>query len=148
MSRPHTLLEILLLVLVLLMFRAGPHIPRRVHHSEAEVLVWAGSKRGRPGPAPTLECAVQSDDQRDSLARSALNWTEIFNFPIFHSPGMGNLTEEKKLLGYCVPGCVDYQFDDEFWVSTMVTQWDLVCEKSWLKTLAKLLLFTGWQSIY
>lgn len=56
---------------------------------------------------------------------------------------MGNLTEEKKLLGYCVPGCVDYQFDDEFWVSTMVTQWDLVCEKSWLKTLAKLLLFTG-----
>lgn len=53
------------------------------------------------------------------------------------------MTEEKKLLGYCVPGCVDYQFDDEFWVSTMVTQWDLVCEKSWLKTLAKLLLFTG-----
>ena len=47
------------------------------------------------------------------------------------------------MLGYCVPGCVDYQFDDEFWVSTMVTEWDLVCEKSWLKTLAKMLLFTG-----
>jgi len=28
-------------------------------------------------------------------------------------------------------------------VSTMVTQWDLVCERKWLKTLAKLLLFTG-----
>ena len=50
---------------------------------------------------------------------------------------------EGKQLGYCVPGCLDYQFDDEFWVSTMVTQWDLVCERKWLKTLAKLLLFTG-----
>ena len=55
---------------------------------------------------------------------------------------VGNMTEDKRL-GYCVPGCLDYQFDDEFWVSTMVTQWDLVCEKKWLKTLAKLLLFTG-----
>ena len=54
------------------------------------------------------------------------------------------MTQSNKELGYCVPGCVDYQFDDEFWVNTMVTQWDLVCEKSWLKTLAKLLLFTGW----
>ena len=52
------------------------------------------------------------------------------------------MTEDKRL-GYCVPGCLDYQFDDEFWVNTMVTQWDLVCEKKWLKTLAKLLLFTG-----
>ena len=25
----------------------------------------------------------------------------------------------------------------------MVTEWDLVCENSWLKTLAKMLLFTG-----
>ena len=25
----------------------------------------------------------------------------------------------------------------------MITEWDLVCENSWLKTLAKLLLFTG-----
>ena len=54
----------------------------------------------------------------------------------------GNMTEDKSL-GYCVPGCLDYQFDDEFWVNTMVTQWDLVCERKWLKTLAKLLLFTG-----
>ena len=51
--------------------------------------------------------------------------------------------EGKKLLGHCVPGCVDYEFDDSFWVSTMVTEWDLVCENTWLKTLAKLLLFTG-----
>ena len=49
----------------------------------------------------------------------------------------------KKLLGHCVPGCVDYEFDHSFWVATMITEWDLVCEKSWLKTLAKLLLFTG-----
>ena len=55
---------------------------------------------------------------------------------------------EGKQLGYCVPGCLDYQFDDEFWVSTMVTQWDLVCERKWLKTLAKLLLFTGYITIF
>ena len=57
------------------------------------------------------------------------------------------MTEDKRL-GYCVPGCLDYQFDDEFWVSTMVTQWDLVCERKWLKTLAKLLLFTGFIEIF
>ena len=55
----------------------------------------------------------------------------------------GNITRDKKVLGHCVPGCVDYEFDHEFWVSTMVTEWDLVCDNSWLKTLAKLLLFTG-----
>jgi len=55
----------------------------------------------------------------------------------------GNMTTDKKLQGHCVAECVDYGFDDSFWVSTMITEWDLVCEKSWLKTLAKLLLFTG-----
>merc|ERR1719219_325591 len=55
----------------------------------------------------------------------------------------GTTPEDKKHLGYCVPGCQDYEFDHDFWVSTMVTEWDLVCEKAWLKTLAKLLLFTG-----
>ena len=54
----------------------------------------------------------------------------------------------KKLLGHCVPGCVDYEFDHSFWVATMITEWDLVCENSWLKTLAKLLLFTGETGIY
>jgi len=58
-------------------------------------------------------------------------------------PGMGNITTDKKLMGHCVPGCMDYEFDHSFWVSTMITEWDLVCERSWLKTLAKLLLFTG-----
>ena len=55
----------------------------------------------------------------------------------------GDMTTEKKLMGHCIPECVDYGFDHSFWVSTMITEWDLVCEKSWLKTLAKLLLFTG-----
>ena len=27
--------------------------------------------------------------------------------------------------------------------STMITEWDLVCEDKWLKTFAKLLLFSG-----
>ena len=48
-----------------------------------------------------------------------------------------------KLLGHCIPECIDYGFDHSFWEATMITEWDLVCSKSWLKTLAKLLLFTG-----
>jgi len=39
--------------------------------------------------------------------------------------------------------CVDYHHDHSFWVSTMITEWDLVCEKLALKTLAKTILFTG-----
>ena len=30
-----------------------------------------------------------------------------------------------------------------FWVHTMTTEWDLVCDRVALKTLAKLILFTG-----
>ena len=56
------------------------------------------------------------------------------------SPGV--MTEGKKL-GHCIPGCMNYEFDPSFWEATMITEWDLVCENSWLKTLAKLLLFTG-----
>jgi len=70
-------------------------------------------------------------------------WSVEYNSTTQIDVWPGNMTEDKKLLGYCVPGCIDYKFDDEFWVSTMVTEWDLVCEKSWLKTLAKMLLFTG-----
>ena len=54
----------------------------------------------------------------------------------------GVMTED-KLLGHCIPGCMNYEFDPSFWEATLITEWDLVCEKSWLKTLAKLLLFTG-----
>jgi len=43
----------------------------------------------------------------------------------------------------CMDNCVDYEHDHSFWVSTMVTEWDLVCERKYLKTLAKLILFTG-----
>ena len=61
---------------------------------------------------------------------------------LFRNPR--EMTDNKsKLLGHCIPGCVDYDFDHTFWQATMITEWDLVCEKSWLKTLAKLLLFTG-----
>ena len=65
------------------------------------------------------------------------------SYSLFRWPGPEHMTTDKKLLGYCVPQCVHYDFDHSFWVSTMVTEWDLVCEKTWLKTLAKMLLFTG-----
>ena len=66
------------------------------------------------------------------------------------------------MLGHCIPGCQSYGFDDEWKVlnldpckvdstsklttnfqSTMITEWDLVCEDKWMKTFAKLLLFSG-----
>jgi hypothetical protein len=50
--------------------------------------------------------------------------------------------EGYKVLGHCIPGCQSYGFDDE-WKSTMITEWDLVCEDKWMKTFAKLLLFSG-----
>jgi len=68
---------------------------------------------------------------------------ETFNQTIDVWPGPEHMTTDKKLLGHCIPQCVDYDFDHSFWVSTMVTEWDLVCERTWLKTLAKMLLFTG-----
>jgi len=58
-------------------------------------------------------------------------------------PGPEHMTTDKKLYGHCIPECIDYEFDHSFWESTMVTEWDLVCEKTWLKTVAKMLLFTG-----
>lgn len=48
-----------------------------------------------------------------------------------------------KVNGHCIPGCQSYGFDHSFWQATMITEWDLVCEDKWLKTFAKLLLFSG-----
>ena len=87
-------------------------------------------------------CAEAQDEMGNALAPP---WTITYNNSSMEVyPNMSKSEDnDKKHLGYCVPGCVDYEFDHDFWVSTMVTEWDLVCDKSWLKTLAKLLLFTG-----
>ena len=66
-------------------------------------------------------------------------WTVEYNETDTLEVWPGNTSVSKKVMGYCVPECVDYEFDHSFWVSTMVTEWDLVCERSWLKTLAKML---------
>jgi len=91
-------------------------------------------------PKQKFWCAQAIDGNGDDLPPP---WTvEYDNSSVEIWPGRGNMTEGKTL-GHCVPGCVNYDFDHDFWESTMVTEWDLVCEKSWLKTLAKMLLFTG-----
>jgi len=57
-----------------------------------------------------------------------------------------NGTIEKRypnITGQCMDNCVDYDHDHSFWVETMVTEWDLVCDRLALKTIAKLILFTG-----
>ena len=85
-------------------------------------------------------CAEAQDEMGNALAPP---WTITYNDSYLEVYPNMSKSDDKKHLGYCVPGCVDYEFDHDFWVSTMVTEWDLVCDKSWLKTLAKLLLFTG-----
>ena len=91
-------------------------------------------------PKQKFWCAQALDANGDDLPPP---WTvEYYNSSLEIWPGRGNMTEGKTL-GHCVPGCVNYDFDHDFWEATMVTQWDLVCEKSWLKTLAKMILFTG-----
>merc|ERR1719228_3134456 len=48
-----------------------------------------------------------------------------------------------KVLGHCIPGCQNYGFDDDFWKATMISEFGLVCENAWMKTFAKMLLFSG-----
>ena len=47
---------------------------------------------------------------------------------------------------------IDMIFEENFKMinsqSTMITEWDLVCEDKWLKTFAKLLLFSGKHLIF
>lgn len=54
-----------------------------------------------------------------------------------------DLAEGYKVLGHCIPGCQSYEFDYSFWKATMITEFELVCERKWMKTFAKLLLFSG-----
>jgi len=48
-----------------------------------------------------------------------------------------------KVLGHCIPGCQNYGFDHDFWKATMISEFGLVCENAWMKTFAKMLLFSG-----
>ena len=91
-------------------------------------------------PKQKFWCAAAQDEMGNELPPP---WNVTYNSTSYLEVYPDTKSEDKKHLGYCVPGCVDYEFDHDFWVSTMVTEWDLVCENSWLKTLAKLLLFTG-----
>jgi len=70
------------------------------------------------------------------------NKTSKENYYVDHWVYPKNITETKKPLGFCIPGCQDFGFDDT-WERTMITEWDLVCDNLWLKVLAKTLLFTG-----
>merc|ERR1719334_1328880 len=55
----------------------------------------------------------------------------------------GDLAYGYKVLGHCIPGCQNYGFDDDFWKATMISKFGLVCEGAWMKTFAKMLLFSG-----
>jgi len=51
---------------------------------------------------------------------------------------LGNQTQNN-----CSIPCTDYQFDMSFWQETLISEYDLVCERSYLPTLAKMLFFGG-----
>lgn len=39
--------------------------------------------------------------------------------------------------------CSQYGFDQSFWQSTVISQWELVCEDAYMATLAKMIFFGG-----
>ena len=43
----------------------------------------------------------------------------------------------------CSIECSDYIFDDSFWIGTVTSEWDLVCDNQHLPTLAKMIFFSG-----
>jgi len=89
-------------------------------------------------PKTKYWCEVAQAENGDTYAPYDFNEVKYEHFE--------NGTYEKEYpnnTGLCMDNCLNYNHDHSFWVSTMVTEWDLVCEKLWLKTAAKTILFTG-----
>jgi len=63
-------------------------------------------------------------------------WNNVWVSPGDHATGY-------KVQGHCIPGCESYDFDKDFWQATMTSEFTLVCENTWKKTFAKMLLFSG-----
>jgi len=89
-------------------------------------------------PKTKFWCGLAVDEAGNEYAPPT-NQTSVEHF-------MENGTEQHRypnITGVCMDNCIDYNHDHSFWAHTMITEWDLVCEKLGLKTLAKLILFTG-----
>ena len=39
--------------------------------------------------------------------------------------------------------CNNYSFNNSFWIETVISEFDLVCENSYLPTIAKMIFFSG-----
>jgi len=53
------------------------------------------------------------------------------------------LTDSNHTKNECLDSCKMYQHDLSFWEETVISQYDLVCQRSYLPTLSKMLFFGG-----
>jgi len=54
-----------------------------------------------------------------------------------------NNTSEDVDMSNCSLPCNNYSFDKSFWIETVVSEFGLVCENSYLPTIAKMIFFSG-----
>ena len=57
--------------------------------------------------------------------------------------GVENETIESYAISNCSYACKDYIFDNTEWMETIISEWDLVCEESYLPVIAKMIFFSG-----
>lgn len=43
----------------------------------------------------------------------------------------------------CYSNCTDYEYDHSIFQETIISQWDLVCDKEWLKNLTQTIFMLG-----
>ena len=75
-------------------------------------------------------------------------WCSDFGEDKEHLTYTGNVEnaplKNHSLVNYCPESCDgDYTFDKSFWTSTLKIQFNLVCDRKHLATLAKMTLFAG-----
>lgn len=90
-------------------------------------------------PKTKYWCALAQDSEGNEY----VPYTDYSSVEHFDDENGTHVTRYPNISGICMDDCIDYEHDHSFWVHTMTTEWDLVCERVAWKTIAKLVLFTG-----
>lgn len=63
---------------------------------------------------------------------------EMYDKPLFNNESI-ELNQERKIIS-----CTSWEYDHSFYKATIVEEWDLVCENSWLSSLSNSIYFLGY----
>lgn len=82
-----------------------------------------------------------------SLVKLSSGWVQmaiLFLTPniTFWCKDLGNSTDEIKN-STCYKDCLEYEYDTSPFESTIVSEWDLVCERQWLASFNQMMLQVG-----